>query len=326
MFICWYDAYFFLKNPNDNAYWEKPRLLRLSRTTPIISIIMHVAEVNAFDIAKNKILKKKMSIWHIFNPLFLLKRFLHMFFGTTKLLLICATMLIYTKTKKDFFRYLATNYTSLYNKRERILFINNEWRVNPLPRKHILTQFFLSKYNEYKAHQIATELDNLAIKIERETLNLDVEALVLKEQFGNKKHKVYTNLTNDNNYFGLLTDFKKASSNNYYGREKLIDKLFTQKNSTILVAHKNDFDLKNKLYFNENASAIAWWLVFSNPNRLRINKDINSICDYIDSNLNSKDWWRDLDSETKFNIIKIITEYWGSMLFHLKTYEYFKEQ
>ena len=325
MLICWYDAYFFLKNPQENAYWEKPRLLNLSRTTPVISVIMYVAEVTAFDIAKNKILKKKMPIWHLFNPMLLLKRFAHIFFGTTKLLLMCMAMLIHTKTKRDFFRYLSKNYTSLYNKRERILFINNEWRVNPLPRKYILTQFFSSKYNEYKAHQIATELDNLAIKIERETLNLDVEALVLKDQFGNKKHKVYTNLTNDNNYFGLLTDFKKADSNNYYNREILIDKLFTKKNSTILIAHQNDFDLKSKLYFNENASAIAWWLVFSNPNRLLINKDINSISDYIDNNLNTKQWWRELDNETKFNIIKIITEPWGSTLFNFKLYDYWKE-
>lgn len=310
MFISWCEAHFFIKNARNNSFWEKPKLTHLPQTSPLISVLMYISQTTAFDIAKNRILRKYIKRKFYFTFSFFIMRFLYIMFDISKILLLCVGLILHMNSKEKFLRYLSVKYTSIYYKRERLLFMDNDWRVNPTPRVYILNQILMSKYPEYKSFKIASDLDDIALKLEKKNYNLDVDALVLKSQSSNKKHKVYKNLVNDSNFYGMMTDYRKAELNNFYNREIVVEKIFIKKESTILYVNKDEFHKANDYIFNENATPIAWWLLLTKHNESLLHKDIYNLKSDLYNTLIEKDYWNMLDDYTKYLIIKVLTQEW----------------
>jgi hypothetical protein len=69
--------------------------------------------------------------------------------------------------------------------------------------KHYIV-FFLQKYGERRASQIAQKIDQLAQHINSESQDLTIKALVLSEAKTNQKHKVYINLAQNDNTYGIF--------------------------------------------------------------------------------------------------------------------------
>lgn len=157
-----------------------------------------------------------------------------------------------------FLKYLAKTFTSAHLGRERIMYVNNKWRVNPMPRFEALYCFFLQKYGERHASQIAQKIDQLAQHINSESQDLTIKALVLSEAKTNQKHKVYINLAQNDNTYGILTDYNNARRHAFYKREQIIEKLTIKKDSTILAADKSEFEIASPREINENSSSIIW--------------------------------------------------------------------
>lgn len=176
-----------------------------------------------------------------------------------------------------------------------------------MPRFEALYCFFPQKYGERRASQIAQKIDQLAQHINSESQDLTIKALVLSEAKTNQKHKVYINLAQNDNTYGILTDYNNARRHEFYKREQIIEKLTIKKDSTILAADKSEFEIAPLREINENSSSIIWWAIVSNSNKDLLNRNILILHNYLTEKLKHEEWWNALSLNEKYECVKILT-------------------
>lgn len=239
---------FLIKKNNVNYVWELPQYTLLPNSIGITKILFYFYELQVFNLAYFHLSFSYKSLLNFFTWIRLLWFLLYYFFDISRLLVKGIILIYYKKSNLTWENYL---WLKLNDTSERKIIYFED-----------LSTFCLNG-KEFEAHRWTVQFindKNLSFNDRNEFIarlnHLHTKSLMLKEQstaqysslkINSKwKHEINLEIAKSRHHVGMLTDYAKATKNNFYDKEYIVEKFQGKSKLTTMIAI-------------EKRSKVNWW-------------------------------------------------------------------